>query len=210
MQQYAADIMEFVAAGRKAAAFGLVQCSSGNLSRRIAPDTALLSASGSWLGELTADEVAVCQIDSGRCLNSKKPTCECVFHLGILKNRPEVNVVLHFQSPYATAIACGQPQDHNYNMTIEMPVYIGTPAVVPYLPPGSAQLAQAVTDAFRDPQTTLVILKNHGLVTIGKTFNDAIQKAVFFEMTCKILLTNPAARALPPEAVKTLRQLAQA
>lgn len=210
MQPYAAEIMEFVAAGRKAAAFGLMQCSSGNLSRRIAPDTALLSASGSWLGELTADEVAVCQIDSGRCLNGKKPTCECVFHLGILKNRPEVNVVLHFQSPYATAIACGQPQDHDYNMTIEMPVYIGTPAVVPYLPPGSVQLAQAVIDAFRDPQTTLAILKNHGLVTIGKTVNDAIQKAVFFEMTCQILLTNPAARALPPEAVQALRQLGQA
>jgi ribulose-5-phosphate 4-epimerase/fuculose-1-phosphate aldolase len=210
MQQYAADIMEFVAAGRKAAAFGLMQCSSGNLSRRIGPDTALLSASGSWLGELTADEVAVCQIDSGRCLNGKKPTCECVFHLGILKHRPEVNVVLHFQSPYATAIACGQPQDHDYNMTIEMPVYIGTPAVVPYLPPGSPQLAQAVIDAFRDKQVNMAFLKNHGLVTAGKNFNDAIQKAVFFEMTCRILLTNPNAKPLDAKEVKALRQTDQA
>lgn len=199
-------VNKFVAACHKVAEYGLVSCSSGNLSRRVEPDTALLTASGSWLGELTAEQVAVCDINTGQCINGKTPTCESVYHLGILKNRPEVNVVLHFQSPYATAISCGEPEEINFNMTIEVPVYIGDPAVVEYLPPGPGQLAQAVIDAFKDTQTHLAVLKNHGLVSIGKDYNDAIQKAVFFEMACRIILTNPNAKPLDDDAVKQLRK----
>ncbi|MHC4855838.1 MAG: class II aldolase/adducin family protein [Planctomycetota bacterium] len=200
-------IKEFVAACHKVAEYGLVSCSSGNLSRRIEPDTALLSASGSWLAELTEEQVVVCAMDSGCCLNGKVPTCESVYHLGILKNRPDVNVVLHFQSPYATAIACDEKDSLNSNMTIEVPVYIGTPAIVPYLSPGSGELARAVIDAFKDPKTYLAVLKNHGLISVGKDFNDAIQKAVFFEMACKIILTNPNAKPLDDDAVKRLHKV---
>ena len=201
---------QFVAACHKVAEYGLVSCSSGNLSWRTGPETALLSATGSWLGELTESQVAVCDIHTGESVNGKVPTCESVYHLGILKNRPEVNVVLHFQSHYATAIACGEPEAVNFNMTIEVPVYIGTPAVVPYLPPGSGQLAQAVIDRFKNAQTHLAILKNHGLVSVGKNFNDAIQKAVFFEMACKIILTNPDAKPLDAHAVEHLRKTSHA
>jgi ribulose-5-phosphate 4-epimerase/fuculose-1-phosphate aldolase len=204
------QITAFIEACHKVAAFRLVQCSSGNLSWRIGPDTALLSASRSWLGELTSEQVTICEIQSGQCINGKTPTCESMFHLGILKNRPEMNVVLHFQSPYATAIACGTPEKYNYNVIIEIPVYIGTPAAVEYLPPGSTELAQAAIETFRDSKTHIAFLKNHGLVTVGRDFNDAIQKAVFLELACKILLTNPNAQPLTAEAVKSLRQSAPA
>jgi ribulose-5-phosphate 4-epimerase/fuculose-1-phosphate aldolase len=204
MSEDKSTIPAFVQACHKVAEYGLVSCSSGNLSWRVEPNVALLSASGSWLAELNEDQVAMCDINTGRCLNDKVPTCESVFHLGILKNRPEMNVVLHFQSPYAAAIACGETANLNFNMTIEVPIYIGTPATVSYLPPGSAELAQAVVDAFRDPQTHLAILKNHGLVTVGKDFNDAIQKAVFFELACRVILTNPNAKPLDAARVKQL------
>ena len=210
MDLYSSKIQDFVQACRKVGAYDLVRCSSGNLSWRIDPEIALLSASGVWLDELTAEQVAVCDIPTGRCINDKTPTCESVFHLGVLKNRPEINVVLHFQSLYATAIACARPETYNYNMTTEVPVHIGTPAVVSYLPPGSFQLAQAVIDVFKNTQTQLAILKNHGLVAVGRNFNEAIQRAVFFEMTCQILLTNPKAEPLEAEAVKYLCDLGQA
>ena len=47
------------------------------------------------------------------------------------------------------------------------------------------------------------------MLTVGrpllKDFNDAIQKAVFFEMTCRIILTNPKAKPLDAERVKQLQ-----
>jgi ribulose-5-phosphate 4-epimerase/fuculose-1-phosphate aldolase len=210
MPEDKSTITAFVRACHKVAEYGLVSCSSGNLSWRVEPDVALLSTSGVWLAELTQDQVAACDINTGRCSNGKIPTCESVFHLGILKNRPEMNVVLHFQSPYAAAVACGETDGLDFNMTIEVPVYIGTPAAVPYLPPGSGELAQAVIDTFKEPQTHIAILKNHGLVSVGTDLNDAIQKAVFFEMACRIMLTNPNAKALNDDAVEHLRNTSHA
>ncbi|NQV34269.1 MAG: class II aldolase/adducin family protein [Phycisphaeraceae bacterium] len=200
----------FVAAAHKVAQYGLVQCSSGNLSWRVGSDEAMLSASGAWLAELTAKQIALCELSSGQCLNDVKPTCEAGFHLGILKAHPDANVVLHFQSPYATALACGDPTKYNLNLTIEVPVYIGDAAVVEYLPPGSNELAEAVANALTGSDTQMAILKNHGLVTLGKTFDDAIQKAIFFEQACQICLTNPDAKPLGPDAVAYLHELGKA
>lgn len=200
----------FVAAAHKVAQYGLVQCSSGNLSWRVGPNEAMLSASGAWLAELTAKQIALCELSSGQCVNGIKPTCEAGFHVGILKARSDAHVVLHFQSPYATALACGDPARHNLNLTIEVPVYIGDAAVVAYLPPGSNELAEAVVDAFGHGDTQIAILKNHGLVTLGKTFDDAIQKAIFFEQACHICLTNPDAKPLSSDAVAYLRELGKA
>jgi len=118
--------------------------------------------------------------------------------------------VLHFQSPYATALACGNPLKWNYNVIIEVPVYIGIPAAVDYFPPGSPELAQAVIEEMKNPQTQLAFMKNHGLVAVGVDFNDVIQKAVFFELACQILLTNPNARPLPQEAADALRRSSKA
>ncbi len=195
-------IQAFIAACHKAAKYGLIRCSSGNLSWRIGENRALLSASRSWLGELDESQVAICELDSEQCINGKTPTVETRFHLGILKQRPEMNVVLHFQSPYATAIACGDPKAYDYNVIIEVPVYVGDPAVIDYFMPGTEELAEKVIEAMRDHD--MAILRNHGLVTCGRDFNDAIQKAVFFELACRILLTQPGATPLPPEVLPTL------
>lgn len=199
----------FAQAAHKAAQYNLVQCSSGNLSWRVTPDKAMLSASGAWLAELTTDQIALCDLASGQCVNRVKPTCEAGFHLGILNARPDMNVVLHFQTPYATALACGEPEKVDFNVIIEIPLYIKHIAVVDYNTPGSTELADAVIQALSDTCTHMVILKNHGLVTVGTTFDNAIQKAAFFELACQIRLTNPIATTLPPDAAAHLRSLSQ-
>jgi len=202
------ELSLFVRACHKTAGYGLLQCSSGNMSWRVSQEHALLTVSRSWLGELREDQVAVCRITDGRCVNGRTPTVESVFHLGVLRSRPELNVVLHFQSPWATAIACGRPEDYDFNVIIETPVYIGEPAIIEYLMPGSPALAEAVIVAMQDHD--MASLKNHGLVTVGRDFNDAIQKAAFFELTCQILLCGRDIRPLPPEALEPLRQAGKA
>ncbi len=197
----------FVNACHKVTEYGLVKCSSGNMSWRIDDGVALLSASRSWLAEITPEQTAACNIQTGECVNGKTPTCESVFHLGILASRPDQNVILHFQSPYATAIACADPTtiaEYNFNVIIEIPVYIGKPAIVPYLPPGSAELAEATIEAMKTHN--MAILANHGLVTVGKSFNDAIQKAAFFELSCRILLSKVKTEPIPDDAAQKLRQ----
>jgi len=179
-------IDEFIGACHRVGGYGLLRYSSGNMSCRLDDEVAAVSARRAWLGEITVEGVAVCTLADGRSVNDVELTAESGFHLGILRSRRDVDVVLHFQSPFATAIACGREIDYNFNVIPELPIYVGEPAVVKYSPPGSKELADEVVAAMQDHD--LAILQNHGQVVVGKDFNDTIQKAGFFELACQILL----------------------
>lgn len=181
----------------------MLRCSSGNMSARLENGLVAISSTGSWVGEIEAEQVAVCKLEDGQCVNNLKPTVEINFHLGILKKRADVNVVLHYQSPYATAIACGKPEKHNYAVIIETPLYnLNEPEIVDYFAPGSKQLADAVVNAFNN--CDIAILKNHGLVTVGKNYNDVIRNACFFELACQILCIEKNPTALTSEQAAAL------
>jgi ribulose-5-phosphate 4-epimerase/fuculose-1-phosphate aldolase len=204
-----AKLEELAAAGRRAAAYGLIRCSSGNLSGRLDADLMLVKASRAWMIDMTADDVALCRIADGSCLNGKKPSVEIGFHAGALRTRNDINVVLHFQSPAATTLACSDPARVDYFVIPEIPYYIGPIGIVPYILPGSVELAAAVTATLKNHN--LAVLTNHGLVTVGKNFDEAIQRAVFFELACDILVRGRAhVRPLPPDAATVLRDLATA
>jgi len=182
------NIEEFVKAAKMVGYYNLLNCSSGNLSQRISDGKILLSKSGSWLAEITDEEVSLCELASGKILNDVKPTVENLFHRGIMKQRDDVNTILHFQSPYATIIACSCKDYFNFNVIAEIPLYIGNIGTVPYLVPGSAELAAAVINATKE--SDMVIMRNHGLVAVGKDYRDVIQKAKFFELACEIMINS--------------------
>jgi len=162
-------------------------CSSGNISWRVEENTALVSGTGSWLPCLKRENVAVCEISTGNHLNGAKSSMESSFHLGVLRQRKDINVVLHFQSEYATTIACMKEKPANFNVTAEIPCYCGKEIpVIPYFRPGSLELAKAVIEAMQDHDC--ILLSKHGQVVCGKDFDDAFQKAVFFEMACRIII----------------------
>jgi ribulose-5-phosphate 4-epimerase/fuculose-1-phosphate aldolase len=182
-----------------------MQCSSGNLSCRADAEHVLISASRSWLADLTPAQVVIMRLADGAVLNGLTPSVESRFHLGILRARPEIDVVLHFQPPHAVALACQEQQGIDYNVVPEIPYYIGPIGHVPYLEPGTPELADAVIATMRTHN--LCVLRNHGHVTVGKTFHQAIQNAVFFEMACGIIVRSGARlQPLAPAAAERMRQ----
>ena len=182
------QIEEFVRQARRVGEAGLTICSSGNLSWRLPDGEVLLSGTGSWVPELTADRVSVCRLDNGEILNGVKPSMESVFHMGVMRERPDVNV-LHFQSPYATAVACMERRPDNFNFTAEMALHVGEEIpMIPYFRPGSPQLAEHVVEAMRTHNS--VMLLKHGQVVCGKDFDQAFERAMFFEMGCRIAVLN--------------------
>jgi ribulose-5-phosphate 4-epimerase/fuculose-1-phosphate aldolase len=208
MQKYTQQIDEFVEACRRSSKMGLQQCSSGNMSARLDDDIAALSASRTWLSNIKPAQVALCTIKSKQSLNNITPTVESNFHLGILQKRENANVVLHFQSPFASTIACSNNKNIDFNVIIEVPYYIGTPGWVDFYPPGSEQLADKVIEQAEKSQ--IVIMKNHGMVTFGKDYDDAIQKAVFFELACKIILLGDSIAPLSDQQVRLIQNAAKA
>lgn len=189
---------------RAAKDYRLMQCSSGNMSWRIDAKRMLITGTRTWFENIRKDQVAVVRIADGAALNSCKPSVEKSFHAGVLRVRPDVNVVLHFQTPCATTLACCDGLEQvNFFVTPEIPYYIGKIAIAPYLPPGSEALAEAVIGPMKSHD--MVVLRNHGMVTVGQTFDDAIQKAVFFELACGIILRAGAKlRALPKDGASAL------
>ena len=179
-------IEQFIAHAHRVGDAGLTVCSSGNISWRVG-DEVLLSGTGSWVPVLPKEQVAVCRLETGEGLNGVKPSMESGFHLGILRERPDVNVVLHFQSPYATAVACMSEQPKDFNVTAEVPCHVGAEIpVIPYYRPGSKELAAAVIAAMKDHNS--VLLRKHGQVVCGKDFDQAFERAMFFEMACRIII----------------------
>lgn len=177
---------EFVAAAHRAGAEHLMLCSSGNMSCRLG-DKVLMSGTGTWLPAIKKGNIALLDLATAKSENGIKPSMEHVFHLGVLRERPDMNVVLHFQSEYATTVACMKNKPADFNVTAEIPCHVGREIpVIPYLRPGSPELAEAVVAALKDNDACL--LSSHGQVVCGKDYNDAFEKAMFFEMACRIIV----------------------
>ena len=140
------SVSTFVRACREAAQRGLMRCSSGNLSWRVDPEHMLVTATRSWASRLTADDVVLMRTADGAVLEGRDPTIEVAFHAGILRARPDIDVVMHFQTTYATMLACQDTAHINFFVIPEIPVYIGPIGHVPFLTPGSQELADAVID----------------------------------------------------------------
>ncbi|MBF0650680.1 MULTISPECIES: class II aldolase/adducin family protein [Dysgonomonas] len=180
-------IAKFIEQAHRVGKERLQLCSSGNLSWRVEGNTALVSGTGSWLPRLAEESVAVCDISTGLRIDGPKPSMESVFHLGVLRERKDMNVVLHFQSEYATIVSCMKNKPENFNVVAEVPCYCGREIpVIPYFRPGSKELADAVTNALREHDC--VLMSKHGQAVCGKDFDDAFQKAVFFEFACGIIV----------------------
>ncbi len=87
---------------------------------------------------------------------------------------------------FATTLACYKKNDLNYYVIPEIPYYLGPIATIPYILPGSEELAKTVVANMQEHD--MVIMGNHGQVTVARDFNQVIQNAVFFELACEIIL----------------------
>jgi ribulose-5-phosphate 4-epimerase/fuculose-1-phosphate aldolase len=127
------------------------------------------------------------------------------FHFGIMRERKDVKVILHFQSLYATTLACLPDPPTDFNVINEIPMFIGPIAMLPYICPGSPEIGKRVTETMKNHD--LIVLRNHGQVVVGSTFEDVIQKALFFELACGIIMrSNDTAVRLTPEQIAEIHR----
>ena len=190
--------MELIDACHALSAAGLVVGTSGNVSGRDG-DRVSLSAKGVPLAKLTADDVAVVALDG--TVQAGEPTSELELHLAVYR-RYDAGAVVHTHSPHATAVAC---------VLDELPVVHysllamgGAIRVAPFAPFGTPELAAAVTEALAERSAAL--LANHGAVTYGATFGEAIERAVVLEWACGVYLA--AARLGAPRILDDRQQAA--
>jgi L-fuculose-phosphate aldolase len=105
-----------------------------------------------------------------------KPSIEWRMHASIYNKLSKVNVVLHTHSPYTLAIAISVNEFRH--VIEEAKTVVGNPVVIPNKPSGSIELANTVSSAFEgeekeEGQVRAVIIRNHGVVSIGTNIYQA-------------------------------------
>jgi L-fuculose-phosphate aldolase len=167
------------AAGRRLAAAGLVADSEGNVSLRH-EDQIVISATGTALAQLSAEEVVVVDLDGHRLSGERRPSSELLVHLGIYA-RHHPGAIVHTHSPQATALS---------RILEEVPVVddsmlqLGGPVrVATYAPSASAELASVTLEAIRDRQA--VLMADHGAVCFGDDLEQAVHRATILERACQ-------------------------
>ena len=159
--------------------------STGNLSVRDG-DKIWVTPTGKSLRNLTEHDLA-CIDPQGNALNANKASKESPFHLAAYASAGKrAGAIVHLHSTWATAMSCLEdPQFPPITPYFQMRV--APLAIVPYHRPGSSELAEAVGEAAK--QHNCLLLRNHGLICLGRTLEEAVDRTEELEETSKLLLT---------------------
>jgi L-ribulose-5-phosphate 4-epimerase len=157
----------------------LVVWTSGNISARD-PESGYVAIkpSGVLYEDLRSKDVVILDLDGNIIEGDLKPSSDIGSHLYIYRQRSDISGVVHTHSPYATAFAAiGEP----------IPVYLTAQAdefggEIPcggFALIGGEQIGKIVVDSIGD--SPAVLLKNHGVFTVGPTAEAALKAAVMVE-----------------------------
>ncbi|MBI4842767.1 MAG: class II aldolase/adducin family protein [Nitrospirae bacterium] len=203
-------IEQLIKYAHKAMEAGLVVSSSGNISVRLAVNSFAISSSGAYLGELKEEDISICHIDDPAKREGPEPSVETPLHRAIYLLRPDVKAILHFQSPYATTLACAKTLDFNFNFIPEVPAYLKSIKVIPYSNPGSPELTEDIKENIMGHDCNLLILRGHGQISFGEDLKSALRNAEFFELASMIKCQGLELNTYNPQTIKELQDYEKA
>ncbi|MCF0230018.1 MAG: class II aldolase/adducin family protein [Parasporobacterium sp.] len=157
---------------------------SGNISF-VHDGRMYISGTGTCFGKLTENDFAEVSLSNGESI-AGRPSKEVPLHLTVYRSK-DCRAVIHIHSTYAVLWSCLRHE----NTTDCVPSYTpylrmkaGSIGVVPYAPPGSAELNSNLHSAVDKSDAWL--LANHGMIVHGKTLMDAFAAAEELEESCRI------------------------
>lgn len=197
--RYGEQAAAIVAACRRLHARGLLAGTEGNVSVRVSEVTMLITPSGADKGQLTVEQIIEQPLVLGpdyhtsttarahgngeSCDSAARPSSEIEMHRVCYAGRPDVYAVVHAHPPVATGLATAG-QHLPANVVPELPVVVGPVALVPYARPGTPALGAAMLPLLSGHEVFL--LSNHGVTSVGKTLDEAVQRMESVEQASRI------------------------
>jgi L-ribulose-5-phosphate 4-epimerase len=157
----------------------LVKWTGGNVSGRD-PETGLvvIKPSGVKYPDLRPEHLVVLDVDGKIVEGNLSPSSDTASHLYIYRHRPDVGGIVHTHSPYATAFAAvGKPIPVYLTAIADEfggPIPVGGFALI-----GGEEIGKVVVESIGS--SPAVLLKNHGVFTLGKNAEAAVKAAVMVE-----------------------------
>jgi len=157
----------------------LVAWTSGNVSARDSETGfVVIKPSGVRYEHLRPEQMVVVEVDGSIIEGKLSPSSDTASHLYIYRNRPDVGGIVHTHSPYATAFAAVNRPIPVY-LTAQADEFGGPIPCGGFALIGSEEIGKVVIEAIG--ASPAVLLKNHGVFTIGKDAEAAVKAAVMVE-----------------------------
>jgi L-ribulose-5-phosphate 4-epimerase len=160
---------------------GLVAWTSGNVSARV-PDAELMviKPSGVSYPDLTPESMVVCDLHGNRVAGSYSPSSDTAAHAYVYRHMPDVGGVVHTHSTYATAWAA-RGEAVPCVLTAMADEFGGEIPVGPFALIGGDEIGQGVVATLTGHRSPAVLMRSHGVFTIGPTARAAVKAAVMCE-----------------------------
>lgn len=162
----------------------LTTASGGNVSMR-AGDIILITASQTDKATITEQQVGVLSFDGKSLTPTLKMSMETKMHIAIYNARTDINAIVHAHPVFATSFAiCGK--EIKTNLAGEARAVLGIPVIAHYALMGTQELADIAAEA--SLKSNIILLENHGVITLGKDLLQAYDRIEVLEAAAKLTL----------------------
>jgi L-ribulose-5-phosphate 4-epimerase len=161
--------------------YGLVVWTAGNISARVpGADLLVIKPSGVPYDELSPENMVVCDLNGNVVDGDRQPSSDTATSAFIYRSMPDVGGVAHTHSTYATAWA-SRGEAIPCVLTMMADEFGGEIPIAPFARIGDEEIGRAIVETLRGHRSNAVLLRNHGVFTIGRTAREAVKAAVMCE-----------------------------
>jgi L-ribulose-5-phosphate 4-epimerase len=161
--------------------YGLVAWTAGNVSGRVpGEDLFVIKPSGVSYDELTPETMVLCDLDGNLVAGEHAPSSDTAAHAYVYRHLPEVGGVVHTHSTYASAWAA-RDEAIPCVLTAMADEFGGEIPVGPFALIGDDSIGQGIVETLKGHRSPAVLMRNHGVFTIGKDPKAAVKAAVMCE-----------------------------
>ncbi len=187
---------------------GYTKANGGNLSLKIAEDLIMTTPTMMSKGDLTVDDMVVCNFKGDIVFGYRSPSSEINSHLAIYNVNENAKAVVHSHAPYSCSYAFTNEMPPS-NLSPDSVLWLGDICEIPFLLPGSNELSKEIERLCKDKY--VLLLRNHGLMTWGESLQNAVWRTEVMEGYCRIshLISTRGAslRELSSEQIAMLEKL---
>ncbi|MCY0921215.1 L-ribulose-5-phosphate 4-epimerase [Streptomyces sp. H27-G5] len=161
--------------------YDLVVWTAGNVSARVpGEDLLVIKPSGISYDELTPRNMILCDLDGKVVEGDQSPSSDTAAHAYVYRHMPEVGGVVHTHSTYASAWAA-RGEAVPCVLTAMADEFGAEIPVGPFALIGDDSIGRGIVETLRGHRSPAVLMKSHGVFTIGKDAKAAVKAAVMCE-----------------------------